>query len=50
MLSDNIFVLENGRLIESGSHKQLMANGKEYARMFALQASSYRKEGDEIEA
>lgn len=50
VLSDNIFVLENGRLIESGSHKQLMANGKEYARMFALQASSYRKEGDEIEA
>ncbi len=46
VLSDNIFVLSNGKVIENGSHAQLMADGGEYAEMFTLQASSYnRKEG-----
>ena len=51
VLSDNIFVLENGTVIESGSHAQLMEAGGEYAKMFALQASSYnkREEGEEDE-
>lgn len=50
MLSDNIFVLGNGTVIESGSHSELMANGGEYANMFTLQASSYKeKEGESNE-
>ncbi len=50
VLSDNIFVLGNGVILESGSHSRLMANNGEYAKMFALQASSYNtKEGEEYE-
>ena len=44
VLSDRIFVLENGTVIESGSHFDLMQSGGKYAEMFALQASSYKKE------
>lgn len=42
VLSDNIFVLENGTVIESGNHSALMKTGGKYAEMFALQASSYK--------
>ncbi len=51
VLSDNIFVLSSGTVAESGSHAELMRKGGDYAKMFALQASSYgRKEeaDDEI--
>jgi ATP-binding cassette subfamily B protein/ATP-binding cassette subfamily C protein len=40
--ADLIVVLEEGRIIESGNHDQLMAAGGRYASMFDLQASSYR--------
>ena len=43
VLSDNIFVLGGGSVIESGSHAELMAKDGEYAKMFTLQASSYNK-------
>lgn len=49
VLSDKIFVLGGGTVLESGSHKELMALGGEYSKMFTLQASSYsREEVDEI--
>jgi ATP-binding cassette subfamily B protein len=41
-LADRIFVLENGRIIESGSHKQLMELDGHYAELFNLQAEAYR--------
>lgn len=44
VLSDNIFVLENGTIIESGSHSELMARNGKYSEMFTLQASSYNRE------
>ncbi|MCH5317899.1 MAG: ABC transporter ATP-binding protein [Eubacterium sp.] len=47
VLSDNIFVLGEGTVIESGSHAELMAKDGEYAKMFTLQASSYNKRGEE---
>ena len=47
VLSDNIFVLGCGTVIESGSHEQLMAKDGEYAKMFTLQASSYNKREEE---
>ena len=41
-MADNILVLENGVIIESGSHQELMiANGR-YAKLYAMQASWYR--------
>lgn len=50
VLSDNIFVLGSGTVLEGGSHKELMANGGDYAKMFTLQASSYsKKEGEDYE-
>ncbi|MGE3919666.1 MAG: lipid A export permease/ATP-binding protein MsbA [Gammaproteobacteria bacterium] len=35
--ADRIFVLKEGRIIETGSHAQLISHGGEYARLHALQ-------------
>ena len=40
--ADVIYVLHEGRLVESGSHDELMAAGGRYAELFALQAAGYR--------
>lgn len=48
VLSDRVIVIENGSIIESGTHKELMASGGKYSEMFNLQASAYsREEGAE---
>lgn len=49
VLSDKIIVISGGRVIETGSHKELLGSGGEYSRMFTLQASSYNKESEESE-
>lgn len=41
-LSDIIYVLENGAVVESGSHEELMTLGKTYAQMFDSQRSWYQ--------
>ena len=41
-LADRIFVLQEGRLIEQGTHHELMALGGQYAELFSLQAAAYR--------
>jgi ATP-binding cassette, subfamily B, bacterial len=41
-MADRIVVLEGGRLIEEGTHQQLMARAGVYAGMFEMQAASYR--------
>ncbi|UVI33053.1 ATP-binding cassette domain-containing protein [Paenibacillus spongiae] len=40
-LADVIFVLKHGRLVEQGTHQELMKRKGEYSRMFQLQASWY---------
>lgn len=41
-MADRIYMFAEGRMIEEGSHDQLMASGGKYAEMFNLQASKYR--------
>ena len=43
-LADRIIVLDGGRIIESGTHGELMALGGKYSEMFSLQASNYSSE------
>ncbi len=42
--ADKIYVIENGKIIESGSHKELMEQNGTYAYMFNLQAEKYKKQ------
>ena len=46
VLSDRIYVLGNGTILEAGSHAELMAQEGEYSKMFTLQASSYKGESE----
>jgi ATP-binding cassette, subfamily B, bacterial len=41
-MADRILVLEQGRIVEQGSHRQLVALGGKYAELFELQAAGYR--------
>lgn len=43
-MADRIYVLDDGRVVESGSHEQLMEADGKYARLFRLQAAPYRED------
>ncbi|MBE7057152.1 MAG: ABC transporter ATP-binding protein [Ruminococcaceae bacterium] len=40
-MADRVFLFENGRIIESGSHEELMELNGKYAEMFNTQSSYY---------
>ena len=46
---DRIFFLENGKIIEAGSHDELMAKGGKYKDMFDIQSQYYRDENKVVE-
>lgn len=41
-MADCIAVLADGRIIEHGSHKELLTRGAQYARLYTMQAEKYR--------
>ncbi len=41
-MADLIVVLEGGRVVESGSHSDLMRSGGLYAELYDIQARAYR--------
>ncbi|MEX0699215.1 MAG: ABC transporter ATP-binding protein [Acidimicrobiia bacterium] len=40
--ADRIYVLHEGRVVEDGTHQELVAAGGRYAEMFSLQAAAYQ--------
>lgn len=44
--SDRILLLDDGRIVEMGTHEELMHRGGAYAEMFELQRSYYSKDSE----
>lgn len=43
VMADRIYMFEDGRILESGSHQELMRLDGKYAEMFRLQAEKYNR-------
>lgn len=41
-MADKIYMFDNGRIIESGSHDELMCQNGKYAEMYRVQAKKYK--------
>lgn len=44
--SDRIVMIENGKIIEEGTHEELMARGGAYADMYNVQSNYYNSDGE----
>lgn len=47
VMADRIYLIDNGRVIEQGTHKELMELNGEYKRMFDAQAQFYREQAED---
>ena len=45
-MADRILFLENGRIVEEGTHEELMEINGRYAEMYQLQAKNYKEIGE----
>ena len=41
-MAEIIVVIDGARVVEVGSHDELMARGGQYAELYGIQAASYR--------
>ena len=41
-MADLIVVLDGARVVEVGTHEELMAKGGQYAELYGIQAAAYR--------
>jgi ATP-binding cassette subfamily B protein len=41
-MADLIMVLDGAKLVEAGTHEQLMAKHGSYSELYTIQASAYR--------
>jgi len=46
-MADLIVVMDGARVIESGTHDELMAKGRRYAELYGIQAAAYRRTKNE---
>jgi ABC-type multidrug transport system fused ATPase/permease subunit len=46
--ADVIFVIEEGRVVEQGTHAQLLENGGLYARLYELQFKDEEDDSREV--
>jgi ATP-binding cassette subfamily B protein len=42
-MADLIVVLDGAHVVESGTHEELMAAGRQYAQLYGIQAAAYRR-------
>ncbi|MFJ5763885.1 ABC transporter ATP-binding protein [Lysinibacillus sp. NPDC093210] len=47
-MADRILVLKNGKIVEEGSHENLLKKNGEYAKMFRLQAKSFQGKDESL--
>ncbi len=48
VLADRIFLMEDGRITESGTHGEMMKKNGRYAELFRMQAENYRETEGEV--
>ncbi|MGM9647395.1 MAG: hypothetical protein ACI3YH_04625, partial [Eubacteriales bacterium] len=48
VLADRVVYMENGRIAEMGSHRELMEQNGRYAELFRKQSENYRKDSTQV--
>ncbi|MDE6981391.1 MAG: ABC transporter ATP-binding protein/permease, partial [Lachnospiraceae bacterium] len=47
--ADTVFFMENGRITETGNHRELMGQNGNYAKLYRIQARNYNASPEEIQ-